>query len=250
MSGIRLDGSNALVTGGTRGIGRSVVLGLARAGANVVTCYSGDTEAAARLERDLEETEGKHHVVRADVSDPAQIAGLAADCRARFGTLQIVVHNAGVISHVPFAKLARKEWDRVLDTNLSAAYHLTQETLPLLSDGSSVIFVGSKAALVGIPLRAHYTAAKAGLIGLARSLSKELGPRGIRVNVVAPGIIDTVEPDAAPDEGMDQRLEEYRRRSPLGRLGRPEDVANVVVFLSGDQAAYITGETVNVDGGL
>lgn len=250
MTWIQLSGVNALVTGGTRGIGRSVVLGLARAGANVITCYGKDVEAAADLERELKDIGGTHAVLQADVGSPEQVAQLAAECRTRLGGLQIVVHNAGVISHVPFQTLTGQEWGRVLDTNLTAAYHLTRETLPLLSEGSSIVFVGSKAAMVGIPLRAHYTAAKAGLVGLARSLAKELGPRGIRVNVVAPGIIDTVDPDSAPDEALDQRLEEYRRRSPLGRLGRPEDVANVVIFLSSGLAAYITGETVNVDGGL
>ncbi|GAB2953424.1 SDR family NAD(P)-dependent oxidoreductase [Nonomuraea fastidiosa] len=248
MTGLR--GANALVTGGTRGIGRSVVLHLARAGANVITCYRSDDEAAGRLEGELKETEGTHHVLKADVADPAQVTRLVAECRSRYGSLRTVVHNAGVISHVPFAALDGEEWHRVLDTNLSSAYYLTREVLPLLSEGSSVIYIGSKASLVGIPLRAHYTAAKAGLMGLARSLSKELGGKGIRVNVVAPGIIDTVEPGDAADAALDQRLEEYRKRSPLGRLGRPEDVAHVVAFLAGDGAAYITGETVNVDGGL
>jgi 3-oxoacyl-[acyl-carrier protein] reductase len=250
MTTVSIPGANVVVTGGTRGIGRAITLGLARAGANVVTCYGRDDEAADRLSRDLKETDGTHAVVNADVSDPEQITRLIDACRAELGTLDAVVHNAGTISHIPFGELEPREWHRLIDTNLTAAYLLTQQALPLLSARSSVVYVGSKAALVGIPLRSHYTAAKAGLLGLARSLSKELGPAGVRVNVVAPGIVDTTEPGAPRDEGMDRRLEEYVRRSPLGRLGAPQDIADVVLFLVSDLSRFVTGEVLNVDGGL
>lgn len=245
-------GGNHLVTGGTRGIGRSIVLGLAEAGGNVVTCYGSDEEAADRLRRELDKTPGEHHVVRADVADAAQIERLVEEAGSHYGSLTSAIHNAGIISHIPFEKLPAAEWTRVLDTNLTAAFVLAQSALPLLGEGSSLVFVGSKAALVGIPLRAHYTAAKAGLLGLTRSLSKELGPRGIRVNLVAPGIVDTTEPGSADadDPALTARLDEYRKRSPLGRLATPQEVANVALFLAGPQASFITGEAINVDGGL
>jgi 3-oxoacyl-[acyl-carrier protein] reductase len=241
---LKLAGKKVLVTGGSRGVGRGIVLGLARAGADVVTCYRTDGEAAASLARELKETSGDHQLVKADVSDPAEVDALIEACRTSFGRLDVVVHNAGVISHVPFATLPVAEWRRVVDTNLGGPYLVTQRALPLLSPGASIIFVGSRVATVGIPLRAHYTAAKAGLIGLTRALAKELGPRGIRVNVVAPGPIQTEEP--TPPEV----LARYQKMIPLGRLGEPEDVAGVVGFLAGDLSRFVNGETINVDGGI
>lgn len=243
---IRIDGKNALVTGGTRGLGRAIVLALARAGGNVVTCYREDAEAAEALTRDLKETTGEHLVIKADVSRPDEVAGLVQECRERLGALHVVVNNAGTISHVPFAELTLAEWHRVVDTNLTGPAQVIQEALPLLADGSSIVNVGSRVATVGIPLRAHYTAAKAGLAGLSRSLAKELGPRGIRINVIAPGVIDTSEAKQLP-AGLRER---YNALTALGRLGMPDEVAAAVLFLASDASSYITGETINVDGGI
>jgi 3-oxoacyl-[acyl-carrier protein] reductase len=241
---INLSGRKALVTGGTRGIGREITLALARAGADVVVCYRKDGEHVEQLARELKEIAGDHHVVRADVSDTADVRALADECRARFGGLDVVVNNAGVISHEPFERLAVDEWRRVLDTNLTGAYLVAQAALPLLRTGGSIVNIGSRVATVGIPLRAHYTAAKAGLIGLTRSLCKELGPRGIRVNLVAPGVIAT---EAELSEEVRAR---YEGMTALRRLGAPADVAAVVCFLASDLAAYVTGETIHVDGGI
>lgn len=246
-------GRNALVTGGTRGIGRAIVLALAGAGANVVTCYRQESDAVAGLRKELSETAGDHHVLQADVGNQTELAEFVRTATARMGTIDIVVHNAGAINHVPFEKLSEADWNRVVDTNLTAAFQLTQEVLPALTSDAAIVYVGSKVAMIGVPLRAHYTAAKAGLVGLARSLAKELGPRGIRVNVVAPGIIDTSDPDrlpAAEYAALQERLGAYRKRTPLGRLGNPDDVASAVLFLTGAGAGFITGETVNVDGGM
>lgn len=243
---IRIDGKNALVTGGTRGVGQGIVTALARAGANVITCYRKDAEAADALARELKETGGEHQVIQADVTRPDDVACLIGACREQFGTLHVVVSNAGAISHVPFAELTLAEWHRVIDTNLTAAAQVIQQALPLLPDGGSVISIGSRVATVGVPLRAHYTAAKAGLTGLTRSLAKELGPRGIRVNVIAPGVIETQEARQLPPE----RRDHYTRLAALGRLGRPEEVGTAVVFLASDDASYITGETLHVDGGV
>ncbi|MEU7985021.1 SDR family NAD(P)-dependent oxidoreductase [Streptosporangium canum] len=241
---LKLTGKKALVTGGSRGIGRGIVLGLAHAGADVVTCYRTESEAVTSLARELKETGGDHQLVKADVSDPAEVDALVEDCRTSLGSLDVVVHNAGVISHVPFAELPVEEWRRVVENNLGGPYLVTQRALPLLSAGASIIFIGSRVATVGIPLRSHYTATKAGLVGLTRSLAKELGPRGLRVNVVAPGPIETEEP--APAEVR----ERYRKMIPLGRLGTPEDVAGVVAFLASDLSRFVNGETINVDGGI
>jgi 3-oxoacyl-[acyl-carrier protein] reductase len=241
---ISLAGRKALVTGGTRGIGRELTRALAAAGADVLACYRTYGEHVEELARELKEIPGDHHLVRADIADRAGIGALMAECRTRFGALDVVVNNAGVISHQPFDQLEPAEWQRVLDTNLTGAYLVVHGALALLRPGSSVINIGSRAATVGVPLRAHYTAAKAGLIGLTRSLCKELGPRGIRVNLVAPGVVATeVELPA-------EVRARYEQLTALRRLGTPAEIASVVCFLASDLSAYLTGETIHVDGGI
>ncbi|WFE29225.1 SDR family NAD(P)-dependent oxidoreductase [Solwaraspora sp. WMMD791] len=239
-----LSGRAALVTGGTRGIGRGIVTALAHAGADVVACYRADGPHVDDLARTLKEIPGDHHLVRADIGDPGQLSALADECRLRYGRLDVVVNNAGVISHQPIDQLAVDEWRRVLDTNLTGAFLVVREVLPLLGAGASIVNVGSRVATVGIPLRAHYTAAKAGLIGLTRSLAKELGPRGIRVNLVAPGVI------ATEKELPAEVLARYEQLTALRRLGTPQEVAAVVCFLASEAAGYLTGATVDVDGGI
>jgi 3-oxoacyl-[acyl-carrier protein] reductase len=239
-----LSGKKALVTGGTRGIGRAITWALASAGADVLACYRSDRGQADELLRALKATGGDHHVVQADLAQHGDITALAGECRTRLGQLDIIVNNAGVISHQPVDQLEPAEWRRVLDTNLTAAHLVIQAALPLLTPQASVINIGSRSATVGLPLRVHYTAAKAGLIGLTRSLCKELGPRGIRVNVVAPGVI------ATEAELSAEAVRRYQAMTALRRLGTPAEVAAVVVFLASDAAGYVTGATIDVDGGI
>jgi 3-oxoacyl-[acyl-carrier protein] reductase len=139
-----LEGAKTLVTGGTRGVGRGIVLSLARAGADVITCYRQDGEAATSLERELKETAGQHHLVRADVAEPAEITTLIEECASRFGRLNAIINNAGVISHIPYAELPLAEWQRIVNVNLTAAHLVIQQSLPLLEDGASVINIGSR----------------------------------------------------------------------------------------------------------
>jgi len=245
-----LTGRKALVTGGTRGVGRGIVGSLARAGVDVITCYRQDGENVASLQRELKQIGGDHHVVQADLSRPEEISALMAECRDRYGRLDVVVNNAGTISHLPYDQLPLAEWGRVLATNLTAVHLVIQESLSLLSAGASVISVGSKAAEVGIPLRAHYTATKAALVGLSRSLAKELGPRGIRVNVVALGVIETEALAAMPDAQQAEMRARYGQKTALGRLGAPDEVGDVVAFLASDLARYVTGSVLYVDGGI
>ncbi len=247
---LALHGKKILVTGGTRGIGRGIVLAAARAGADVLTCYRQEGEALDSLLQALKETPGDHHAVRADVGEIAEVDRLAALAKERYGRLDGVVNNAGVISHIPFAELPAQEWSRVIDTNLTAAYRVIQQTLPLLGTGASIVNIGSRGAAAGIPLRAHYTAAKAAMIGLTRSLAKELGSRGIRVNVVAPGVIETEAFDAMPAERAAGLRATYAQKTALARLGTVEELAAPVLFLLSDLAGYVTGETLNVDGGI
>ncbi|MER5772341.1 SDR family NAD(P)-dependent oxidoreductase [Streptomyces sp. NPDC001985] len=245
-----LTGRNVLVTGGTRGIGRAVVLTLARAGANVVTCYRQEGEAVESLARELKDVPGDHHLIRADVSSAEDVRRLLEEVGARLGSLDVVVNNAGVISHVPFESLAQEEWHRVIDTHLTGTFLVTQAALPLLSERASVINVASRVATVGLPQRAHYTAAKAGLIGLTRTLCKELGGRGVRVNNVDPGVIETEEAAKLPPEKYRALQDRYRSLTSLGRLGSPDEVADVVLFLASDLSRYVTGASIAVDGGI
>ncbi|MEU7024551.1 SDR family NAD(P)-dependent oxidoreductase [Streptomyces sp. NPDC046203] len=247
---LALHGKKVLVTGGTRGIGRGIVLAAARAGADVITCHRQDGEAVDSLVRALKETDGDHHVIKADLGETAEADRLLGEVKGRYGRLDGVVNNAGVISHIPFAELAAEEWSRIIDTNLTAAYRVIQQALPLLGEGGSVVNIGSRGAAAGIPLRAHYTAAKAAMIGLTRSLAKELGPRGIRVNVVAPGVIETEAFDTMPAERAEGLRATYARKTALARLGTVEELAGPVLFLLSDLSAYVTGETINVDGGI
>lgn len=247
---IGLDGRNAVVTGGTRGIGRGIVLALARAGANVLTCYRQEGEAAESLACELKDIGGDHHLVQADISRPEDVARLTEEATTRFGRVDVLVNNAGVISHVPFSELPLEEWDRVLRTNLTATFLVVQSLLPLLGEGSSIVNIGSRAAVAGVPLRSHYTASKAGIVGFTRSLCKELGQRGIRVNVVAPGIINTDDTETLTEAQREQYKKRYAGLMALGRFGTPDEIAGPVLFLASDLSTYVTGETIHADGGV
>jgi 3-oxoacyl-[acyl-carrier protein] reductase len=245
-----LRGRKALVTGGTRGVGRGIVLALARAGVDVVTCYRSEHERVEVLRRELKELGGDHLVLRADLADPQQVEALVAAAAERYGRLDLVVNNAGAISHVPYAELSLAEWQRIIATNLTAVHLVIQGVLPLLPAGASVISVGSKSAEVGIPQRAHYTATKAALAGLTRSLAKELGGRGVRVNLVTLGVIETENLHALPAGQQEAMVRRYSDKTALGRLGTPEEVAGAVLWLASDLSRYVTGASIAVDGGI
>ena len=245
-----LRGKKALVTGGTRGVGRGIVRALAQAGVDVLTCYRQESEAVTSLENELKETGGAHHVVRADVADPADVTTLIEHARTHYGHLDLVVNNAGAISHIPYEDLSLAEWRRIVDTNLTGSHLVIQTALPLLGAGSSVISIGSKAVDAGIPLRSHYTATKAALAGLNRSLAKEFGGRGIRFNIVALGVVETENLYALPEDQQKLMIERYSAKTALGRLGTPDEVAGAILWLTSDLARYVTGATISVDGGI
>ena len=239
---IDLTGKSALVTGGTRGIGRAVALALARHGATVTAVGHRPSAAADNLSAEFKELSGDHQVLFADLADPADVDDLIG----QLGTLDVVVNNAGVVSGARVEELDLAEWHRVLDTNLTAMFLVVRGAVPRLRPGASIVNVTSAVAWVGMPERAHYTAAKAGVHGFTRSMCKELGPRGIRVNSVAPGIVDT---DQLADVGAEQRAR-YAALAALGRVGRPDDVADVVLFLASDLARFVDGVCLSVDGGI
>jgi 3-oxoacyl-[acyl-carrier protein] reductase len=239
-----LAGRRALVTGGTRGIGRAITLALARAGAQVLTCARTGGDEAAALERELKELGADAPVVVADVTDPADAGRLADECRARLGGLDVLVNNAGRDGDGPLAELTEQAWGDLLDADLTSVYLVTRACLPLLGPGASVINIGSGLALRGRPGRTHYAAAKAGVLGLSRTLCKELGPSGIRVNTITPGIIDTDPDRPHPMAGP------IRHMAALGRLGTPDDVAAAAAFLASPASGYVSGAVLPVDGGM
>ncbi|MFI5495829.1 SDR family NAD(P)-dependent oxidoreductase [Actinoplanes sp. NPDC051859] len=241
-----LTGKRVLITGGSRGIGRATALAFARAGARVVACHHRPGNDADTLASELKALGDGHLVVAADVTDRADVDRLLGICTEQLGGLDVLVNNVGVDGRVPFAQLDDAEWDRVFDHNVTAAYRVIQAALGVLVDGASIVNVGASVALRGRPMSAHYTAAKAALLGLSRSLAKELGSRGIRVNVVAPGVTAEDPAKELPPPVVQHLL----AATALGRLATPDDVAGPILFLAGDTSRQVTGAELTVDGGI
>ena len=241
-----LRGKRALVTGGARGIGRAIALALAEQGASVAVCHAQSSAAAEELQTSLARLRNGSYVARADVADDDAVAALIRGVHDRLGGLDVLVNNAGVVSHRALEELERAEWQRVLDTNLTGMYLVTRAALPLLAPGASIVNIASAVALVGMRARTHYTASKAGVLGLTRSLCKELGGRQIRVNAICPGIIET---DQVAGLTPEQRSR-YASLAALNRLGQPSDVSEAVLFLASDLSRFVSGVTINVDGGI
>jgi 3-oxoacyl-[acyl-carrier protein] reductase len=241
-----LKGKHAIVSGGSRGIGRACVLALAQQGVSVAAIYQRESDAIKSLAAELKEIDNGSYVVQTDVSDAKAVEQTIAEARRRFGTIEIVVNNAGVVSHKMIGDLDPAEWHRVLDTNLTGLFLVTQAALKGMTSGGSIITIGSAVALRGMPGRVHYGASKAGTLGFSRCLAKEVGPQGIRVNVIAPGIIETDQVSGLTPEGRVR----YEKLAALNRLGQPEEIADAVLFLASDLSRFVSGQTINVDGGI
>jgi len=234
-----LEGKTALVTGGSRGIGAAIARELARAGANVVVGYrSGKDEA----ESVAEEAGGR--AVQADVSDPEEAAGLVAEA----GEPDVLVNNAGLTRDGLLPRMPDEDWRDVIETNLSAVFYTCRAAVrPMMKRrAGAIVNISSVVGLHGNPGQTNYAASKAGIIGLTKALARELGSRGVRANVIAPGYITSRLTDEISEEMRSLMLQ----NTPLGRLGDPEDVAGAVRFLCSDDAKFITGEVLLVDGGL
>jgi 3-oxoacyl-[acyl-carrier protein] reductase len=234
-----LEGKTALVTGGSRGIGRAIALELAGAGADVVVGYRSGVEKAQTV---AQEAGGR--AVEADVSDPEQAKRLVEEA----GDLDILVNNAGLTRDGLLARMPDADWRDVLETNLSSVFYTCRAVTRgmMKKRAGSIVNVSSIVGVHGNWGQTNYGASKAGIIGFTKSLARELGSRGVRANVVAPGYVNTRLTDVLPDEAKEAML----ANTPLGRLGDPEDVAGAVRFLCSDEAAFITGEVLLVDGGL
>jgi 3-oxoacyl-[acyl-carrier protein] reductase len=236
----------AFVTGASRGIGRAIAGELARAGHRVACCASSDGAAAAQAE--IEQAGGTALGVRADVGDAEAVDAAFGEVEAAWGPVEILVNNAGVTADGLIARMGDDQWETVLRTNLTGAFHTIRRATPKMMRGrwGRIVNVSSVSGHAGAPGQANYSAAKAGLLGLSRSVARELAPRNITCNVVAPGPIVTDMTEAMPADWRTL----MEATVPLGRLGTADEVAAVVAFLASEPAGYVTGALVPVDGGL
>ncbi len=244
---LRSDGKVALVTGASRGIGREIALALAGAGATVV-CAARDLSKLEAVAGEIAAQGGQARAHVVDVSSRESIEALVSSALAAHGRIDVLVNNAGITRDNLILRMKQAEWDDVMATNLTSVFISTQAVMKtmLKQRAGSIVNIGSVVGLTGNAGQANYAAAKAGLIGFSKSVAREVASRGIRVNVVTPGFIDTDMTNALPEATRQALLASV----PLGRTGTPRDIAALVVFLASDASAYITGQTISVDGGF
>lgn len=238
----------ALVTGASRGIGRAVACGLAADGFDLALVYAGNADAAVDAVAACEAAGATARAYRCDVSNADEVKATADVVLANFGSVWALVNNAGITRDTLLARMKDEDFARVLEVNLTGAFNMMRAlTRPLMRQrGGRIVSMSSVVGLMGNAGQANYAASKAGLIGLTKSVARELAPRGVTVNAVAPGFVCTDMTAALPE----QVVERYEGQIPLGRLADPEEVAGVVRFLVSDAAAYVTGEVIRVDGGM
>jgi 3-oxoacyl-[acyl-carrier protein] reductase len=247
MTGL-LTGKTALVTGATRGIGKGIALQLAKQGANIAFTYVSSVEKAKAFETELQNLGIKAKGFQSNAAEFSEADKIVENIVAEFGALDILVNNAGITRDTLLMRMTEQQWDEVLDTNLKSAFALTKAAMkPMMKAKSgSIINITSVVGITGNAGQANYAASKAGMIGLTKSVAKELGSRNIRCNAIAPGFIETEMTEALSEEVR----AEWTKGIALKRGGKPEDVANCVVFLASDMSAYISGQTINVCGGM
>jgi 3-oxoacyl-[acyl-carrier protein] reductase len=244
-------GKVALVTGSSRGIGAAILEGFARAKATCIVNYFADPEG--QNAKDAAETSQRLksagavavQVIAADVSDFNSVSQMMQQVQSRCGGLDILVNNAGILRDRTIKKMTTDDWQAVIGTNLTGVFNSVKAAVEMIRDGGRVISVASIAGLVGFHGQANYAAAKAGIIGMTRALAKEMARRKITVNAIAPGMVQT----AMVADIKAEVLAEYEKQIPMGRLGQPADIANVVLFLASDESSYITGQVLPVTGG-
>ena len=242
-----LTGKTALVTGSSRGIGRAIALGLARQGADIALHFHTNEAAAREVQSEIEALNRRARVFQADARDGESLKVLWTDATRELGRIDILVNNAGLLKNAFLAMTSDASWDEVLDVNLKAAFQMSRAAAKAMSRQKSgrIINISSQAGQMGDALRAPYSAAKAGLIGLTKATARELAIANVTCNAIAPGFIET-----DMTTGDETRREAQRAIVPVKRFGKPEEVAALAVYLASDEAAYITGQVFAIDGGL
>jgi 3-oxoacyl-[acyl-carrier protein] reductase len=238
----------ALVTGGGRGIGRAIALKLAEVGATVVVNDVGDSTPAEGVAEEIRKMGGESLVVLADISQSSEVARLVDNAVEKYGKIDILVNNAGITRDQLIMRMSDDEWDKVLGINLKGVFLCSKAVLrPMMKQRwGRIVSISSIVGLIGNAGQANYASAKAGVIGLTRTIAKEVASRGITANAIAPGFIDTPMTQQLPEE----RKQELMNQVPLGYLGTPRDIAEAVAFLASEEARYITGQVITVDGGI
>lgn len=244
----KLDGKSAIVTGASRGIGKDIALYLAKEGARVAVNYSGSKDRAEAVVEEIKATGGEAFAIQANVDQAEDVQNLISSTLEQFGSVDILVNNAGITRDNLLMRMKEQEWDDVLNTNLKGVFLCTKAvTRQMMKQRAGrIINITSIVGVSGNAGQANYVAAKAGVIGLTKSSAKELASRNITVNSVAPGFITTDMTDALPEDIKAQMLSQI----PLAKFGNPEDIAKAVAFLASDDANYITGQTIHVNGGM
>lgn len=243
-----LDGKTALVTGATRGIGRAIALRFAAEGADVAFTYRSQDEAAVALQAEMETMGVRAKAYKSDAASFEDAHNVVADVKETFGKIDILVNNAGITKDGLMMRMDEAAWDAVIGTNLKSAFNFIHACTPIMARqrNGSIINMSSVVGVSGNAGQCNYSASKAGLIGLSKSIAKEMGPRGIRSNCIAPGFIATDMTEALPEN----LRQEWEKQIPLRRGGQPEDVAKVALFLASDLSSYVTGQVINCCGGM
>ena len=243
-----LENKVALVTGAGRGIGRAIAIALAKEGAEVVVNYNGSEERAKEVKQTIEENGGKASIYKCNVSDFEACEAMIKDIVKEHGRLDILVNNAGITKDGLIMKMKEEDFDSVLNVNLKGTFNTIRHSVRqmLRQKSGKIINISSVSGILGNAGQANYAASKAGVIGLTKTMARELGSRGITVNAIAPGFVDTEMTEVLSEELKENACKQII----LGRFGKPEDIANAVVFLASDKADYITGQVISVDGGM
>lgn len=237
-----------IVTGASRGIGKACALAFGKSGANVIINYTRSKEKAEELCEDISKLGGRALPFCADVADRKAVDEMIAFAHSNFGSISILVNNAGIAEQIMFCDITEEKWDRMFAVDVKGVYNCIQAALPDMIHNKSgrIINISSMWGITGASCEVHYSAAKAAVIGMTKALAKELGPSGITVNAIAPGVISTEMNGNISEEIMSELKEE----TPIGRIGTPEDIAETALFLASPKASFITGEVISVNGGF